>query len=131
MPCPIPGCGWLFDPCPYHGPAPSQRKSPPPSPVTAESERDRALDQVEQNASEAWKAQAYAAICARAAQPGPFTSSDLWAAGLPRARESRALGPMFLKAMREGVIKPTGHFVKGQQVSRHAAPEREWIGVQW
>lgn len=128
MPCPIPGCGWLTDPCPYHGPK-REPKAPPPMTVTADGERDRALEQVDANAAAKWKAEAYAAIAKFAATGEPFHSSLVWTI-LPRTRESRALGPIFLKAMRDGLIKPTGQFVKGTQVSRHAAPEREWIGIR-
>lgn len=100
-----------------------------PRPGTPEAARDRAVAQAEANADEAWKELAYVAVLKLAATGIPFSASDVWQTGLPHPRQPKALGPILARAMRDKRIVPTGQWVKGQRVSRHAAPEREWVGV--
>lgn len=57
----------------------------------------------------------------------PFLcSDDLWAAGLGRPVEPRALGPCFIRAHKLGLVDPTSRFVLTLQSSRHRAPIRVW-----
>lgn len=66
-----------------------------------------ALCLVERHADPAWLDAAYEALlrCARARES--FISDDVWEHGLERTREDRALGAVFLRAKREGVIVKT------------------------
>ena len=89
--------------------------------------RDRAMEQVDENASPLWKLDARDAVLGVALRGKPFTSTDVWNTGLRKPREPRALGPILTGLHKEGLIRPTGQFPQGRQVSRHAAPEREWI----
>jgi hypothetical protein len=80
----------------------------------AGSARDRALEQVEQNADQAWKADALEAIRLTAERLPEFISDDVWETPirhrtehLAPAREDRALGPVMLAAARRGWIRKT------------------------
>jgi hypothetical protein len=45
---------------------------------------------------------------------------------VPFPREPRALGPIFIKAQRAGLIEPTGAFHRTTRPSAHRSPQREW-----
>lgn len=90
--------------------------------------RDDALATVAAHAPPSWNDLAYT-IGKSVAEAHPyFTSDDLWAAGLPKPPEARALGPVLNKLRKDGVIEPGG-FRQTSQVSRHAAPVRIWRSV--
>lgn len=124
MSCTVAGCGWLTMPCPFHGATPPRIKK------TGRELRDKALEEVDLNAESDWKSQA-ATVVATLAQSGqPFTPDDVWAAGLPRPREPRALGPVMMRAVKSGLIEPTGEWVNSKQASQHATPVRVWRGTE-
>lgn len=65
----------------------------------AAAERDAALERVERNADEEWKALALSAIKRTCEALPEFHVDDVWEVGeLPRTREDRALGPQMRKA---------------------------------
>lgn len=66
-----------------------------------------ALLRVERHADPAWLEAAYQALlrCARARES--FISDDVWSFGLEATREDRALGAVFMRAKRAGVIVKT------------------------
>lgn len=72
-----------------------------------EAARDEAISRVERNADPDWKDMAYDMIVATARELPEFTQDDVWARGLPPTRENRALGPVFLRAARDGVCRKT------------------------
>lgn len=70
--------------------------------------RDTALERVEEASDPSWQAQAFGAIRATAENYPEFISDDVWAfTGLEAPREARALGPVFLHAVRVGWIRKT------------------------
>jgi len=73
---------------------------------------------------------AFTAICARSAQPGPFTSDDIW----PHVYddplvEPRAMGAAFREASSRGFIRATGRFVRSKRAACHRRPVMQWIGA--
>jgi len=93
-----------------------------------EQARDEALERVEDNADDSWKNAALRAICITAAQHEEFISSDVWPNINSDAapREARALGPMMVRAKKNGWIEATNQFKLATMVSRHRAPQRVW-----
>lgn len=92
----------------------------------AQAARDISLERAERGATEAWKREAYDLVKGRYYPGGEFTSDDIWAAGLQKPAEPRALGTVLMKLAREGLITKTGRYVQTAQVSRHAAPIAVW-----
>ena len=84
--------------------------------------RDEALVRVEAGAPLVWFARACVIVRQVMAQKSEFTSDDLWAAGLDKPPEPRALGPVLRQFISAGLIRPTGRFIKTAQVLRHRAP---------
>ena len=95
----------------------------------AKTARDNAIATVGEHSEEAWKTDA--AVCvARLARSGrPFTSDDVWATGLRKPHEPRALGAIFVYAAKLGTIKKTGRWINSRQTLRHHAPIAEWVGT--
>jgi len=118
MSCTVSGCGWPTDPCPFH----------PDRGAAGRKLRDQALERVEGNAKADWTQQAFEVVTALARSGRPFTPDDVWAAGLPRPREARALGPVMMRAVKSGLIEPTGEWINSKQASQHATPVRVWRG---
>lgn len=74
----------------------------------AQQAREKAMQQVEENAAPDWKDIALAAVRKTAETLKEFISDDIWETGkLPPTREDRALGPVLLAASRRGWIKKT------------------------
>lgn len=82
---------------------------PPPLPTRGDAARDRdvALQRVDDAADVDWKELALEAVRITAVRLPEFISDDVWATGLPRTREDRALGPVFLRASRLGYCQKT------------------------
>lgn len=72
--------------------------------------RDAAIEQVATNASAAWLSTAWGFLQAYCVAHEFVFCDDLWRAGLEQPREPRALGPVVLRAVREGMLIPTGVF---------------------
>jgi hypothetical protein len=89
--------------------------------------RDEAMDRAERGTDPTFAAEAFTIICAFVS---PFFGDDVWAIlarrGIPFPREPRALGPIFIKAQRAGLIEPTGAFHRTTRPSAHRSPQREW-----
>lgn len=79
---------------------------------------------------DSWEDEAKAALRAIAATGEPFTSDDLWGQGLRKPAEPRALGHVLRWAHGEGVIKPTGVYIRSRAESRHRPEVKQWIGCQ-
>lgn len=65
-------------------------------------DRDRALAQVDRNADQEWKDRALQAVRQVCISSAEWHSDDVWATGLDEPREARALGPVVLRAIRNG-----------------------------
>src|SRR5690554_6727734 len=86
--------------------------------------RHDGLVAVEANADDEWKAKALRAIERHLRDHAEFFVDDLWAAGLERPAESRALGPVILKAAREGWMRKTGGY--RPSVASNGSPKPVW-----
>lgn len=74
--------------------------------------RDAALAQVAAGADAAWTAQAWDTLVSYLQAHPTFFVDDLWEAGLVEPREARALGPVVLRAAREGLMRKSGVYRK-------------------
>lgn len=95
-------------------------------PEDVEAARADGISRAEEHADAAWKATAYLAVLGCAATfPDGFTADEVWASieakGDVSTHEPAALGPVFLRASRAGVIVKTG----GQRRSRFARRHRD------
>lgn len=76
--------------------------------AAARDSRNEALQRVDEAAEPEWKDVAYEAIQATALRLPEFISDDVWEIGqLDSTREDRALGPVFLRARRDGICIKT------------------------
>lgn len=73
-------------------------------------QRDDGMARAEEHASDAWKAAAWEFLRGYLETHQTMFVDDLWAAGLPHTREDRALGPLFHKASRRGLMEKSGHY---------------------
>ncbi len=91
--------------------------------------RDEAVERVGRAAPEDWMKLAHAVVIRLATQGHAFTTDDVWKA-LPNCPlEKRAMGPVMLKAKRDGAIVTTGRFPNSERPENHARPVRQWVGV--
>lgn len=88
--------------------------------------KEHAMRSVEEGADLKWRKAADKAIRKVAETHRSFTADDVWATGLPKPREPRALGPELAAAERFGIIAATKRFRLTAQASRHRAPVRVW-----
>lgn len=91
---------------------------------------EQGMAQADANADQAWKQAAEAAVLHVARMRVTFTADDVWrqiclSTGV-ETHEPSALGPIFNRLRRQGVIKTTGEFAVSSRASRHAAPLRVW-----
>lgn len=95
----------------------------------ARAARDAALEQVEANADESWKEAAYGAVIATASELQQFTADDVYdrmPAGVS-THEPRALGPVMLRALKEGaIVKADTAARPSRRRSLHASPRTVW-----
>jgi alkylation response protein AidB-like acyl-CoA dehydrogenase len=86
---------------------------------------DASIQQVSENAEEIWKVSAFGAVIWCARQFKTFTADEVWERldelGVPGPHTPSALGPIFLQAKRDAVIKNTGEW---QPLSRFARRHR-------
>jgi len=92
----------------------------------AKEARDQALEDVARPVPE-WMDEAEDVVLHVARALHVFTSDDVWAAGLEKPREPRALGAVMMSLSNRGLIRKTGRYVRSAQVSRHNAPIAEWV----
>lgn len=108
------GLGW----CRVHLPAAhvaayEARQAAVAAELDAARRRDAALVQVEQGADPDWMVAAWDALVAYLKHHSEWFADDFWAnTTLERPRESRALGPVVLRAAREGLMAKSGQFRK-------------------
>jgi hypothetical protein len=85
-----------------------------------------AMQDVQDAADWAWRQDAQRAIMKVARKKARLVADDVWATGLARPREPRALGPEMASAEHDGIIVSTNDFKLTAQASRHRAPVRVW-----
>jgi hypothetical protein len=83
------------------------------------------LKAVEEAADRDWLEEAYRCLRACAQARESFISDDVWGFGLARTREDRALGPVFLRAKREGWIVKTDRV--RPSVRSHLSGKPVWV----
>lgn len=88
--------------------------------------RDKAIEQVERNAYEHWLDVAYEAIRTIAQTEGTFTADEVWRlidwTGAT-THEPRAMGAVMKRAVKDGLIEPTGQYRKSTRPQCHARPQ--------
>lgn len=87
---------------------------------------DEAVARAHRAADGAWLERAAATVRQVARARTTFTTDDIWAAGLPEPRESRALGPVLRQAQAAGAIIPTGEYARSERPACHRRPVRVW-----
>lgn len=84
--------------------------------------RDEALDRVSTPSSAPWRSLAFDALLGVACNQPTVVSDDVWdeldRLGIPRPEEGRAMGPVMLRGIREGIIAPEG-FQTGRNPRHH------------
>lgn len=73
-----------------------------------------------------WLVEARKVILAVADKLEAFSADDVWAAGLAKPHEPRALGYVMRELSREGRIELTGDYHRTTQERRHSAPVVLW-----
>lgn len=74
-----------------------------------------------------WQEAAEAVVLRLARDRDEFTSDDIWATGLAKPAEPRALGAVMNRLARAHSIVKTGRYVKTSQASRNNAPIAVWM----
>jgi hypothetical protein len=74
----------------------------------------------------AWAELAYAAVRQVAESQPEFTPDDIWATGLEKPDEARALGGVMRRARQDGLIEKTGRVQPTSQPESHAADVTIW-----
>jgi hypothetical protein len=103
--------------------------------VTTEEERQEvtiaAINRAGAGADTEWKTSAMAALKAVAVVKPEFTSDDVAEEmetnhSNVHTHDKRAMGHIFVKAAKAGVISQTGRFVRTRQIKMHKCPLRVW-----
>ena len=82
--------------------------------------REDAIQRAEDHADEEWKRAAYDAVILTARLRPTFTADDVWERiGDSSTHEPSALGPVFLRASRAGLIVKTGYMRPSRNARRH------------
>ncbi len=89
-------------------------------------ETTAAIEQVWEGAPGAWQIEALAAIEHVAWTTEYLTTDKVWATGLKRPHEPRAMGAAMRVAAREGWIVATNKWAKSGQRVCHNRPMRVW-----
>ena len=103
------------------------------SPVEVIAARKSGIADAEAHADVGWKAAAFDVVCCCARNHVPFTADHVWTM-LPvlypdvTTHEPAALGPVFLRAAREGIIVKTG-MLRSSKLKRRHRDLTEWVGL--
>jgi hypothetical protein len=85
------------------------------------------LRSVEENASDQWNAHALAAVRSAAMRHDELTVDDVWPFITEEVHDSRALGPVMLRASKAGIIdRVRGAFRTSDRPETHARPLALW-----
>lgn len=89
-------------------------------------QRDLAIARVDRGTDAEWKEAATSVVYHLCRTMPVFTPDDIWATGLPKPREPRALGPIMLRAARERWCQKTGRYVASKAPTQHQNVIAEW-----
>ena len=86
--------------------------------------KDEAIDRADNHADESWKHAALVSVRWCAHMHPDFTADEVWHRleehyGLEATHEPSAIGPVFLRAARAGVIRKTGELRPSTNKARH------------
>ncbi len=88
-----------------------------------------AIDRVERNADEQWKDEAYKCVRLARVYYAEFTTDTIWKM-LENightTHEPRAMGAIMRRAAKEGLIEPTGKYLKSRRPECHKRPVMLW-----
>lgn len=73
-----------------------------------------------------WAEMAYTAVRQVAERKSEFTPDDIWATGLPKPSDARALGGVMGRARREKLIEKTGRVQPTTQPESHGTDVTVW-----
>lgn len=90
----------------------------------AEAERDQALRRVDEAADVLWREEAFEFVHDYLRAHATMFVDDLWTAGLRPTREDRALGAVFQRAARAGLMVKSGSYRKS--VRSHMTEKPVW-----
>lgn len=100
--------------------------------LPGEEERNEGMRRADNAAPQWWKDQAYETIAAIASAQDTLTADDVFEAGLPYWRENRAIGPVFARAQRAGLIRKAAvsdqieQFIPSKRPELHRTPIQVW-----
>ncbi len=77
-------------------------------------------------ADSSWSEMAYAAVRQVAEKQPEFTPDDIWATGLQKPSDARALGGVMKRARKEGLIEKTGRVQPTTQPESHGTDITVW-----
>lgn len=103
-----------------------KKKSPKYDLAKSLEARDEGLANLSSYVTSAWFAEARAQALIVALSKAELTTDDIWLTGLSEPTEPRAMGPVITSLVKDGILSPTGRFVRTARVSRHAAPIAIW-----
>lgn len=86
-------------------------------------DQDEGVAEVEDRS---WLWEARATVLDVAGKLDSFSADDVWATGLAKPREPRALGYVMRELARSGFIEMTGDYHRTNQALRHRAPVMLW-----
>jgi hypothetical protein len=93
------------------------------APEMVEAARQDGMDRAAAHAPDDWKGDAIRAINAVAIRGAAFTADHVWLElerrGVPPPPTPAALGPIFVEAAKDGLIRKTGRLVRTQFARRH------------
>lgn len=96
--------------------------------------RDEAVDRVEENAHAEWLAFALLTVRHLGLLGGEFSTDQVWERldmFDVHTHEPRAMGAVMKRAVRDGLIEPTGRYVRSSRRECHARPVQTYRGVRW
>ena len=103
--------------------------------LPGEEERNEGMRRADNAAPQWWKDQAYEIISTIAGAQERLTADDVFSAGLPDWRENRAIGPVFARAQRAGLIRKAAagdmfdHFIPSNRPQLHRTPIQVWVSL--
>lgn len=92
-------------------------------------ERDAAIAQVEAHSPPEWRVEAFAFLTEYLRTHREMFVDDLWTAGLPVPPELRALGALFNRAVRAGLMRKTDRYLPS--VRSHLSPKVVWRSLSF
>jgi hypothetical protein len=107
------------------------------SKAESEAAKKAAMEQVEENANQAWNELMLEQVRLTAMEKHQFTSDDVMDRYLtlddpkPVTHELRAMGPVLVRAAKAGYCRKAEGAVSSRRRASHAGPRAVWISLIW